>query len=320
MTGFVQQKMELGATGANQEHPLIVGTSEGLLWFAASQQWMELEGHSISAIAPSLNGLWAAVDRKSVWHRDSQGEWQVVAANVRDLQLNCIQPLSGRVLVGTSSARLFWIVDGGVEFIQSFDSAPGRDEWYTPWGGSPAVRSMAEGQSGELYANVHVGGILRSQDRGRSWQPTIDLHWDVHQVITVPNRPGVVLAATAEGLATSTDGGDSWSLDRANLHATYSRAVAVCGETVLMSTSSGPSGAKAAIYRRSLDRPGTFEKCDRGLPQWFSHNIDTGSLVALEDRAVFGTSDGQIFWSDDAGLTWKQLASDLPPIHCLNFS
>jgi hypothetical protein len=320
MTGFVQQTMESSGIDASHDEPLIVGTNEGLLWFLESEQRVELEGHSITAIAPSLNGLWVVVDRKSVWHRDERGEWQVVASTIQDLQPKCVEPLNGKVLVGTSDAHLLRIAHGSIEFINSFDLAPGRDEWYTPWGGPPSVRSIAVGQSGELYANVHVGGILRSKDRGHSWQPTIDLHSDVHQVLTVRDRPGFVLAATAEGLATSIDGGDSWSFDRANLHATYSRAVAVCGETILMSTSVGPSGAKAAIYRRALDHPGTFEKCVQGLPQWFSDNINTGSLAAMKNRAAFGTSDGQLFVSDDAGLTWKQLASGLPPIHCLDFS
>lgn len=319
MTGFVQQTMESSGTGASHDFPLIIGTNEGLLWFSKSEQRIELEGHCITAIAPSPNGLWAVVNHNSVWHRDFHSEWQVVASTVQDLRLNCILPVNAKVLVGTSEAHLLWIADGSVEFVNSFDLAQGRDEWYTPWGGLPSVRSIAVGKSGELYANVHVGGILRSNDRGHSWQPTIDLHSDVHQVQTVPHRPDLVLAATAQGLATSIDGGDSWSFDRANLHAIYSRAVAVCGKTILMSTSVGPSGAKAAIYRRSLDQPGTFEKCDQGLPQWFSHNIDTGSLAAVKDRAAFGTSDGQIFVSDDAGLTWKQLASGLPPIHCLDF-
>lgn len=319
MTGFVQQKIESSGIDVSHDFPLIVGTNEGLFWFSKSKQRIELEGHCITAIAPSPNGLWAVVNHNSVWHRDFHGEWQVVASTVQDLRLNCILPVNA-ILVGTSEAHLLWIADGSVEFVNSFDLAQGRDEWYTPWGGLPSVRSIAVGQSGELYANVHVGGILRSSDRGRSWQPTIDLHSDVHQVQTVSHRPGFVLAATAEGLATSIDGGDSWSFDRANLHATYSRAVAVCGETILISTSVGPSGAKAAIYRRALDQPGTFEKCEQGLPQWFSGNINTGSLAALKDRAAFGTSDGQIFVSDDAGLTWKQLASGLPPIHCLDFS
>ncbi|MUL34981.1 WD40/YVTN/BNR-like repeat-containing protein [Gloeocapsopsis dulcis] len=320
MTGFVQQTMASSEVDASHDEPLIVGTNKGLLSFSKSEQRIELEGHNITAIAPSLNGLWVVVDRKSVWHRGDRGEWQVVASTIQDLQLNCIQPLNGKVLVGTSQAHLLWLAHGSIEFINSFDLAPGRDEWYTPWGGSPAVRSLAVGHSGELYTNVHVGGILRSKDRGHSWQPTIDLHSDVHQVLTVPERPGLVLAATAKGLAISINGGDSWSFDQANLHATYSRAVAVCDKTILMSTSLGPSGAKAAIYRRVLDQPGTFEKCEQGLPQWFSDNINTGSLATLKDKAAFGTSDGQLFVSEDAGLTWKQLASGLPPIRCVGFS
>jgi hypothetical protein len=320
MTGFVQQTT--GSSGIDIRHnqPLIVGTNEGIFLFSQSEQRIELEGYCVTAIAPSANGLWAVVDRKSVWHRDERGEWQVVVSTGQDLQLNCIEPLNGKVLVGTSDAHLLRMAHGSIKFINSFDDAPGRDEWYTPWGGPPDVRSLAVGTRGELYANVHVGGILRSKDGGQEWQPTIDLHSDVHQVLTVPNRPGLVLAATAQGLAVSKDGGDSWSFDRANLHATYSRAVAVCGETILISTSVGRSGGKAAIYRRSLDQPGTFEKCAQGLPQWFSDNINTGSLAALENKAAFGTSDGQVFVSNDAGVTWKQLASGLTSIQCLDFS
>ncbi len=320
MTGFVQQTTETSGINTSHDQPLIVGTNQGLFLFFQSEQRIELEGHCITAIASSPDGLWAVVDRKSVWHRDERDQWQVVVETVQDLQLNCIEPLNGKVLVGTSDAHLLAIVEGSIEFINSFDDAPGRDEWYTPWGGPPDVRSLAVGESGELYANVHVGGILRSKDSGQEWQPTIDLHSDVHQVLTVPNRPGFVLAAVAQGLVTSTDGGDSWSFDRANLHAAYSRAVAVCGETILISTSIGPSGGKAAIYRRSLDQPGTFEKCQQGLPQWFSDNINTGNLAALGDKAAFGTSDGQVFVSNDAGATWKQLTTGLAPIHCLEFS
>lgn len=320
MTGFVQQTIESSTSEIGIDYDeLVVGTNEGLLLCSKFERKIELEGRKITAIAP-INGLWVVIDRKSIWHRDDRGEWQMVASNIQDLQLNCIKPLNGKVLVGTSDAHLLWIAHESSEFINSFELAPNRDEWYTPWGGPPAVRSLAVRHSGELYANVHVGGILRSLDRGRSWQPTINLHSDVHQVITVRDRPDLLLAATAKGLATSNDRGDTWNFDQANLHATYARAVAVCRETILMSTSLGPSGAKAAIYRRSLDQPGTFEKCEQGLPQWFSDNINTGTIAARENQAAFGTSDGQLFVSDDAGLTWKQLASGLPPIYCLEFA
>jgi hypothetical protein len=85
-----------------------------------------------------------------------------------------------------------------------------------------------------------------------------------------------------------------------------------------MSTSLGPRGGKAALYRRLLDKPGTFSKCEQGLPEWFADNINTGTLATLDNIAVFGTSDGQIFLSNDIGLTWTQVATDLPAIICLN--
>ncbi|ARV59013.1 hypothetical protein BZZ01_10525 [Nostocales cyanobacterium HT-58-2] len=321
-----QTETDSANTEQAMHKPLVIaGTSEGLL-FLDSEQHIELEGYLIAAVASSPDGLWAIsrrldasriAEHNCVWHRHPNGEWHQVAS-VNDLQLNCILPLKSAVLVGTSGACLIRIVNSSTHRINCFESVEGRSQWYTPWGGPPDVRSMAVGQSGELYVNVHVGGILRSLDQGQSWQPTIDVHADVHEVRTVLDHPELVLAATAQGLAISKDKGNSWSFDRANLHAAYSRAVAVCGETILMSASTGPHGGKAAIYRRPLNQPGTFEKCEQGLPEWFTDNINTGTLDTSGNFAAFGTSDGQIFLSSDAGLTWKQIAANLAPIHWLN--
>ncbi|GAA6622240.1 hypothetical protein [Scytonema sp. NUACC26] len=297
---------------------IVVGTSEGLL-FIDSEQHIELEGNSITDLALSQDGLWAIANRNSVWHRNSTNRWHQVAS-VNDSQLNCILPIEGEVLVGTSGACLIRIADGNMHRINCFQTVEGREEWYTPWGGPPDVRSMAVSQSGEIYVNIHVGGILRSSNRGESWQPTIDVHADVHQVRTLLDRPELLLAATAEGLAMSRDRGNSWSFDRANLHAAYSRAIAVCKDTILMTASTGPRTNKAAIYRRPLEESGKFEKCDRGLPEWFSSNIDTGTVATLGNCAAFGTSDGQIFLSNDAGLTWKQIATGLASIHCVSLA
>lgn len=85
-----------------------------------------------------------------------------------------------------------------------------------------------------------------------------------------------------------------------------------------MSVSQGPRGNQAALYRRPLDQAGTFEKCDQGLPEWFSGNINTQCLVASGSIAALGTPDGQIFRSIDAGFTWERIAVDLPPIYSLS--
>lgn len=316
MNTTAKQITEQGEHQATHQSTVIVGTADGLL-FVDSEQQVELEGKSITALAANTDGWWVIVDRHSVWHRNAAGQWYQVAA-VDNLQLNCILPIAETVLVGTSEAHLLRITNGSIERINCFEQVQGREEWYTPWGGPPDVRSMAVGQSGELYVNVHVGGVLRSLDQGQSWQPTIDFHADVHEVRTVPEHPDLVLAATAEGLAISQDKGNTWSFDRANLHAAYARAIAVSGETILMTASLGPHGGKAAIYRRPLFQSGAFEKCTQGLPEWFSDNINTGTLATSGNLAAFGTRDGQIFRSDNAGLTWKQVAADLAPISCLH--
>ncbi|MGH2770830.1 MAG: WD40/YVTN/BNR-like repeat-containing protein, partial [Actinomycetota bacterium] len=189
-----------------------------------------------------------------------------------------------------------------------------------PWGGPPDTRSLSSDAAGALFANVHVGGIVRSLDGGESWRPTLPIDADVHQVLAHPERPGMVLAPAAVGLALSLDGGDSWSYETEGLHATYCRAVAASGDVVLVTASTGPRGGQAAVYRRSLDDDAGFQRCRDGLPEWFSSNINTGCLAASGALAAFGTAEGTIFASRDGGETWKLLAQDLPPVRAVTLA
>jgi len=162
--------------------------------------------------------------------------------------------------------------------------------------------------------NVHVGGVARSRDRGRSWAPTMDIENDVHQVLAHPTRGDVVLVASAEGFGVSRDGGGSWQLVTAGLHAHYLRAVAVANDIVLVSASTGPGGRRSALYRKRLDSDGAFERCRDGLPTWFDANIDTACLAADGPVVVCGTEDGRILQSLDGGERWQMRAKGLPPV------
>ena len=170
---------------------------------------------------------------------------------------------------------------------------------------------------GTIHVNVHVGGVVRSRDGGTSWAPTVDIEADVHQVLAHPSRAEIVLVAAAEGLGVSRDGGDSWQFATAGLHAHYMRAVGVGGEHVLVSASTGFHGRRSAIYRKRLEGGTRFERCAEGLPKWFDDNIDTACLAAAGSLVVFGTADGQVFRSVDAGEHWELLAKGLPSIGCV---
>ena len=285
----------------------LVGTRDGLhtIGDEGPDGLLQLPDRSVTAVARDGSQLWAIVDRSEIWLAP-EDEWAWVAT-LGDHEATCVA-MTDALHVGSSEARLFRLAGSTLEPVVAFDDAEDRSEWYTPWGGPPATRSISE-WGDDVYVNVHVGGILHTGDHGRTWYRTIDIDADVHQVATAER---LVLAACAGGLATSVDRGTTWTMRSEGLEAPYSRAVVVCGDTVLVSASDGPRGDRAGVYRGDL-RGGPFERCTAGLPASFDDNIDTYCLDALNDGsfAAFGTSEGRIFGSDDAGSTWQELAADL---------
>ncbi len=292
---------------------VLVGTTDGLYEVDGGQPIQKAAaGHEVTSLAKGDSGWWAIIDRREVWHSGADGAWTAVAS-VETLRANCLLPAPDGLLLGASEAHLFTLQGETLEPVRSFEKVEGRKDWYTPWGGAPDVRTMATDPAGALYVNVHVGGVVRSVDGGKSWEPIIDVDADVHQVLFDPES-GQLLAAAGVGLAASRDCGKSWQFDTEGLHGTYLRAVAVAGGTVLVTASTGPRTKHAAVYRKAVDGNKNFERCQRGLPEWFSHNIDTFCLTASGSRVAFGTSEGSAFVSSDEGQSWIEAAQGLPPV------
>ena len=296
---------------------IFVGTGGGLWEFESdtSNPVEALAGRAVTALALDGAVLWAVVDGSALWEgRD--GAWSK-RAPIDGPAATCVAAAPAGPLVGTEQGHLLRWTRAGLVPIESFETVEGRDAWYTPWGDPADVRSIAVAGDGAIHVNVHVGGVARSRDAGTSWAPTVDIERDVHQVLAHPTRAEVVMVASAEGFGLSRDGGDSWRFATAGLHAHYLRAVAVAGDHVLISASTGFRGRRAALYRKTLDRGARFERCAEGLPAWFDDNIDTGCLAAAGSLVVFGTGDGRVFRSLDAGERWELLLKGLPPIGCV---
>jgi hypothetical protein len=302
---------------STSQRMILVGTEDGLhIWHGdAPGRVDELAGREVSALVGDSSRWWALVGGRQVWRGAEGGHWALAATVPKGRpKATCLAVTSSGLLVGTARAHLMRLGDGELSLVAPFDAADGRKEWYTPWGAPADVRSIAVDAGGAVYANVHVGGVLRSTDGGATWVPTLDIEHDVHQVFTVPGQPGRVVVAAADGYGVSEDQGESWAWQNAGLHAHYCRAVALAGDTLLVSASTGHHGRRAAVYRRQLDADGPFERCGAGLPEWFADNVDTGCLAAHDRVAVIGTEDGSVYVSQDAGASWDTLAKGLAPV------
>lgn len=287
---------------------ILIGTEDGIHHLESDV--VDLAGHRITALA----GDWAITDGRQLWRLHESGPPVEVARLDGAPQATCLLPVNGAVLVGTAEGHLVRVEQGVAGTVGGFDTVDGRNAWHTPWGGPADVRSMAMGDE-VVYVNVHVGGILTSPDHGISWSPTeLDIDTDVHQVLAAEQR--VLAALGHSGLASSRDRGRSWTLATGGLHASYCRAVAASGDRVLLSASTGPRTRHAGLYRGRIDED-TFERCEKGLPEWFDDNIDTGCLALDDLTAAFGTADGRVFVSDDAGDSWSEAANGIPPVRAV---
>jgi photosystem II stability/assembly factor-like uncharacterized protein len=227
------------------------------------------------------------------------------------------------IYVGTDDARMLRLSHGGdvLDPIDGFDSVAGRDAWFAGSAivngqrlGPPlGIRSVAANSNGSiLFANVHVGGIPRSMDGGRTWQPTIDINSDVHEVRAHQANPDIVVAASAIGLCISRDGGATWTIERDGLHASYCSAVAFSGDDILVSASTDHFAARGRIYRRPIRTDGDIVAVEDGLPTWITGIADTGCIATNGSTVVVVDRAGTLYLSTQFGLAWSRSSSELP--------
>ena len=299
---------------------ILVGTADGLHTLGGRTA-PQLAGHEVRNLSSDGRAWWAIVDRQQIYTRAQGSRWKrmftLPAGQPEPLEALCLLPTPDALFVGTSRAQLLRSDGGEPGPVASFANHADRDHWHTPWGGPPDTRSLARGDDGAIYVNVHVGGVLRSRDAGRTWRPIIDSDSDVHQIVAQPGRAKHLYAATAIGLAVSRDGGARWSYETDGLHANYCRAVTVARDRLLVTASHGPGGRQGAVYWRPLKGRRPMSKCITGLPQWFDGNVDTFCIDASGAFVAFGTDDGTVYASEDQGDSWHRIGSGLPAVRCV---
>src|SRR3972149_6849838 len=115
------------------------------------------ERSATAGVAGSEIGV--IVDEQEVWIR-SGTRWKKAVSSGGDLY-SIERAGDGRFLVGTERARVAWVEDGRLAYIEAFDAVPGRRLWDTPYG--------APADPATVFAPP-ADGFHISHDHGDSFQ------------------------------------------------------------------------------------------------------------------------------------------------------
>lgn len=208
-------------------------------------------------------------------------------------------------------------------------------------GGRTRGVSGVPSQPGVFYVGVVNGGVLRTNDFGRTWEPIFDHEStaSVGAVAVAPSDPNIIYVASGEGLHRpdlsvgdgiykSSDGGKTWThlglRDGQQIPALAvdprdpnKLLVAVAGHPygpnpergVFRSTDGGQSFQKV-LYKDENVGASDVE-IDPGNPDVVYAGLWEAREGPWENGSWNGTNGG-IYKSTDGGQTWKQLTGGLP--------
>ncbi|MEE9550039.1 MAG: hypothetical protein V3W08_06540 [Candidatus Binatia bacterium] len=254
---------------------------------------------------------------------DGGTSWRRADPNVPHLMLSSLLAISGNILAGTSPAALY-CARSGSKWEELEDVRRGSSHATFP--PSPGLGSRTRYLAADpvipmrLYAGIEVGGLLMSDDGGKSWGPANEglTDPDVHQLLPCGQTPELVLAACGEGVFRSLDRAAHWHEITPTGSRTYGTAVAESNEgTIYLGIARGrpntwlrPERADAAIFF-SPQAGARWEPVVEGL---------RGAVMDIcedpeGDGVIAGTSDGDLLAMGNSGL--KVLASGLPCITAL---
>jgi BNR/Asp-box repeat protein len=249
---------------------------------------------------------------------DAGDTWSDRMLAAHDVFSVAVSAADGALYVGTEPSALYRSDDGGKTWteLEGLLALPSQPTWSfppRPWTSHVRWIAPSPHDAGVLLAGIELGGLMRSTDRGETWQDHRQgAQRDVHSLAWHPHVVGRAYEAGGGGAAWSDDAGDTWHAadDGRDRHYTWSVAVDPEDPDLwYVSASTGPFAAhgrgdpQAHVYRL---RNGGWDRLAGGLPEPLPSM--PYALVATEGRLFAGLASGELWESRDRGDTWRKCA------------
>lgn len=331
---------------------LLVATVKGVSVLersSASSPWADrgrtLDEHHMSSIMiePKRGGVFAGAHSGGLYYSADGGmTWELRMNGITIDHVFCVgYAHHGERIVlyaGTQPASMFRSDDYGKSWVEQpgVKETEGRDKWSFPSPPHDAhVKAMTidERDPNVIYAGVEQGDLLKTTDGGATWRVLDDYSkesdWtyrDIHQVVLHPKNSNEVYMSTGMGVYRSYDAGETWELILDNSfrigypdHMFFSP---FDDNTVFMSGAGANPGTWRKTKRaegtvvKSTDRLKTAVEASNGLPDEGRINIESMGLASYPGGFTLyvGTTDGEVYASDDQAAHWTRIAGGLAPI------
>lgn len=251
----------------------------------------------------------------------------------------------GTLYIGTEPGGLFRSDDDGqtwalVEGLWQHESR--RNNWFGGGRDQAGTCSIVVDprNSNHLIVGLSVGGVYESVDGGETWHgrnnglkaeylpdPQAEYGHDPHCLVAAPSNPDILWQQNHCGVFRSTDAGRQWQdvsikpvyfgfpivVDEKDADTAW--VVPGISDEIRMAVDG------ALFVGRTEDGGKTWQHLRQGLPQENCYDIVFRHALDLDgDQLIFGSTCGNLFYSDNRGDSWENIGNYFPPIYSARFA
>jgi len=250
--------------------------------------------------------------------------------------------------IGTEPGGLFYSGDSGTNFqlvdgLWNHPSRRNQNQWFGAGRDFPFIHSIVVDQrdSKHVFVAVSCAGIFETRDGGITWNPknsgliatylpnpNVEVGHDPHLLLACKKNPDVLWQQNHCGIFRSVDAGDNWqNISDKNGIADYGFALAIDHENEdrawvipVVSDEVRVAHDLSLTVCRTEDAGQNWESLKNGLPQENSFDIVFRHCLAIsKNELVFGTTTGNLFYSENAGDDWICLSNNLARVEGVIF-